>query len=193
MLKLFKQKTKKGMRKSLILSLVLAGILASCSGKKYVNVPKGIYDDFSLQEYESFDFYELKGPDERGAYYEENIEYLQGAITKKMEERGLKRNTSNPDLKVNLGIKVQEQVQTRETNLATDPFMYTGQRSYTWTRTEVPVNTYTEGSLTMHLVDVSDNEAVWVGTIDRALPKKQKNVPSTIQNAVDLLFLKIDK
>lgn len=181
------------MKNSFVLLIAIAGILASCSGKKYVNVPKGIYDDFNLQEYESFDFYELKGPEERGEYYEENIAFLHDAISRKMEERGLKRDTNNPGLRVNLGIKVQEQVQTRETSLATDPFMYTGQRSYTWTSTEVPVNTYTEGSLTMHLVNVSDNEAVWVGTIDRALPKKQKNIPSTIQSAVDLLFLKIDK
>lgn len=181
------------MKNRIAFILVFVGILSSCSGKKYVTVPKGIYEDFNLKDYQSFDFFELKGPEERGEYYEENIAFLQDAITKKMEERGLKRNTNNPDLKVNLGISVQEQVQTRETSLATDPFMYTGQRSYTWTRTEVPVNTYKEGSLTMHLVNVSDNKAVWVGTIDRALPKKQKNIPSTIQSAVDLLFLKIDK
>ena len=44
----------------------------------------------------------------------------------------------------------------------------------------------------MHLVDNQKNEAVWVGTIDRALPNKEKNLPATIQDAVDLLFAKID-
>ncbi|MCS5489991.1 DUF4136 domain-containing protein [Algoriphagus limi] len=180
------------MRKSNIILLLLISIAVACTGKKYVTVPKGIYDDFDLAKYQTFDFYEMKGPDEPGPNFTQNVQYLQDAITKKLEERGLKRDSSNPDLKINLGIRVQDKVQTRETNLTTDPFMYTGQRNYTWSVREVPVNTYKEGSLTMHLVDNQSNEAVWIGTIDRALPNKEKNLPATIQDAVDILFAKID-
>ncbi|MDE0562005.1 DUF4136 domain-containing protein [Algoriphagus sp. NF] len=180
------------MKNPSIFVLFLFALTIACSGKKYVTVPEGIFDDFDLAEYQTFDFFETTGPEEPGTNFNQNVQFLQKTITEKMEERGLRRERSNPDLKINLGMTVQDKVQTRETNLATDPFMYTGQRNYTWSVREVPVNTYKEGSLTMHLVDNKSNEAVWIGTIDRALPNKEKNLPATIQDAVDLLFAKID-
>ncbi|NVJ87694.1 MAG: DUF4136 domain-containing protein [Algoriphagus sp.] len=180
------------MKTKFLFLLVVPILMIACSGKKYVIVPKGVYEDFKLSEYKTFGFYDVKGPENPGPYFETNIKEIQDAITAKMQERGLQFDPNNPDLQINLGISVQEKVQTRTTNPYTDPFMYTGQRNYTWSVREVPVNTYQEGSLTMHLVDNREDEAVWIGTIDRALPKKQKNMEETIQSAVDLLFLKIN-
>lgn len=166
--------------------------LASC-GSGPVVVDDDLYSDFDLEDYQSFDFIGVDAKDTGKPEFEQNIAYLKEAVAKKMAEKGLNQTSSNPDLLVNLGITVEDKVQTRETNLATDPIMYTGQRNYTWSVQEVPVGTYQEGSLTMHLVDSDQKHAVWVGTIARALPNKGKNTPATIDMAVDLLFKKIEK
>ncbi|WP_268034938.1 DUF4136 domain-containing protein [Algoriphagus sp. PAP.12] len=182
------------MRAVSILSFLLIGlILASCGSSGPVVVDSDLYSDFNLKNYQSFDFVAVDAENTGKPEFEQNIEYLKEAISKKFIERGLNQTSTSPDLLINLGITVEEKVQTRETSLATDPFMYTGQRNYTWQVQEVPVGTYQEGSLTMHLVDKKINQAVWVGTIDRALPNKAKNTPATIDNAVDLLFKKLDK
>lgn len=177
---------------SIFCSLIIGLILASC-GSGPVAVDKDIYSDFNLGNYKTFDFVKVDAKNTGKPEFEQNIQYLKEAISKRMAENGLSQTSSNPDLLINLGITVEEKVQTRETSLATDPFMYTGQRNYTWKVQEIPVGTYQEGSLTMHLVDSKIKQAVWVGTIDRALPNKAKNTPATIDSAVDLLFKKLDK
>jgi hypothetical protein len=171
---------------------LIGWIFVSCASTSPVVLQDDIYSDFDLKSYKTFDFISIEGEDTGRPEFEENIRYLQDAISKKMVERGL-RQAENPDLKINLGITVEDKVQTRETSLATDPFMYTGQRNYTWQVEEVQVGTYKEGSLTMHLVDPKKNQAAWVGSISRALPNKGKNTPSTIDDAVNLLFERIDK
>ncbi len=149
------------------------------------------YSGFDLGNYKSFDFYEIDGPEDPSPDFEENIKFLEGEISKEMASRGLTQSDS-PELRLNLGIAVEDKVQTRTTSLATDPFMYSGQRSYTWESQEVPVNTYKEGTLTMHLVDPATNAVVWAGTASRVLPKKNKNKQKAAQEAVAELFQQID-
>ena len=177
---------------SIFFSFLIGLFLVSC-GSGPVAVDSDLYSDFNLGNYHSFDFVKVDAENTGKPEFEQNINYLKEAIAKKMAEKGLSQTSSNPELLINLGITVEEKVQTRETSLATDPFMYVGQRNYTWHVQEVSVGTYQEGSLTMHLVDKKNNQAVWVGTIDRALPNKAKNTPATIDSAVDLLFKKLDK
>src|SRR5690554_2354182 len=101
---------------------------------------------------------------------------------------------SNPDLKINLGIIVQEKTQTRQTSLA-DPgeWNYIGQRNYKWESKTVEVGKYKEGSLIMHLVNAEDNRAVWVGIIEGVLPQNPNRRQNSMEKAVAALFDKIDQ
>lgn len=177
----------------IIVSLCASALIFACSSSGPVVVNEDLYADFDLSSYQTFDFHDIDAENRGKEEFQANMDYLQEAIVKKLTERGLTQSSSNPDLTINLGLTVEEKVQTRETNLATDPFMYTGQRNYTWQVQDVPVGTYEEGTLVMHLIDPDQKEAVWIGTIARALPNKGKNAPATIDNAVDLLFKQLDK
>lgn len=109
-----------------------------------------------------------------------------------MKENGLCRSSNNPDLLLNLGIVV-ENVHAGETSLSTDSFLYIGQRSYSWKAEEIPVGTYEEGSITLHLVENPSNRAVWVGNIYQVLPKKSKNTLKTIEEVVEIFFKEVTK
>ncbi|NHE55770.1 DUF4136 domain-containing protein [Cyclobacterium plantarum] len=171
----------------LYFSILLLLILAGCRSSP-VLVDSAGYGPVDMSIYQTFDFFQIDAENSENPEFKKNIQYLQKAIATEMQNEGLRQTTSNPDLKINLGIVVTEKVQTRETNLATDPFMYIGQRSYTWKVEEVQVGTYKEGTLTLHLVENKSEQAIWVGTIRRALPKKVKNTPETIDKVVEILF-----
>lgn len=173
----------------IIIGALLLTILTSCSSTSTLSDE---YADFDLSAYQSFDFLTIEGPDEKLADYEANLKFLKEEINRQMTERGLKQDASSPDIKINLGIVVENRVQTRTTNLATDPFMYSGQRNYTWESREVPVNTYKEGTLTMHLVEGISNKVVWAGTASRVVPKKTDKKQRAAQEAVSELFDQID-
>ncbi len=171
----------------LILGLLL---LTACAGTRVMVDEE--YENFSLSEYQTFDFYKIEAPDSQNPDLQKSMDFLQQRIAEEMKTRGLTQSSENPDLKINLGVKIEDKVQTRTTSLATDPFMYTGQRSYTWRVREIPVNTYREGSLRVDLVDTERNEAVWIGTVDQVLPKKAGYNPPAIQKAVSQIFEEIN-
>lgn len=150
------------------------------------------YQNFNLSNYTSYGFMEIENTDPSNPNFEKAIDLLKKDISTEMSSRGLSLS-SDPDLLVNIGLLVEDKVQTRTTSLATDPFTYTGQRRYTWKSEEVPVNTYKEGSITLHLVDPKLNTAVWVGSIDRVVPKKDDKKAEAIQFAVSELFKEIDQ
>ena len=110
--------------------LLLIGLF-SCGGSRVV-IENDQYKDFNLTDYKTFDFFEIEAPNSDNPNFKSNIAYLEETISKELNSRGLSQTSSNPDLKINLGITVEDKVQTRTTSLATDPFMYSGQRSYTW-------------------------------------------------------------
>ena len=174
----------------LIILALLLGVF-SCGGSRVI-VENDQYKDFSLTDFSTFDFFEIDAPISENPDFNKNISYLEETISKELLARGLTKSSTNPDLKINLGIKIEDKVQTRTTSLATDPFMYTGQRSYTWKSEEVPVNTYREGSLTIHFVESESNHAVWVGTINKVIPEKSKNKPAAIEEAVAEIFKELD-
>lgn len=163
----------------------------SCNSS-LVMIEDDSYKNFELSDYKSFDFFEIENTNPDNPNFEKAIELFKKDIEEEMLKRGLQKSPT-PDLKINIGLVVEEKVQTRTTSLATDPFMYTGQRRYTWKSEEVPVNTYKEGSVTMHLVDSKNNQAVWVGSINRVIPNKEEKKVEAIKFAVSQLFEEIDQ
>ncbi len=179
------------MTKNLLLLTLALGVFCSCSPTRVV-VEKNKYEDFKLSGYSTFDFAQIDTPNDSLVPYQEIVDQLKQYFTVAMEARGLKQTEADPGLRINFGVVVQDKVQTRETNLSTDPFTYAGQRSYYWEVREIPVNTYREGSLTVHFVNNPGNVLVWAGTISEVVPKKQENRSTAIQNAVDQIFEYLD-
>nr|WP_241265098.1 DUF4136 domain-containing protein [Algoriphagus aestuariicola] len=167
------------------------GVFFSCSPTRVV-VEKNKYEDFKLSNYSSFDFAQIETPNDSLVPYQEIVDQLKQNFTAAMEARGLKRDATDPDLRINFGVVVQDKVQTRETNLTTDPFTYAGQRNYYWEVREIPVNTYREGSLSVHFINNPGNVLVWAGTISEVVPKKEEKKNESIENAINQIFKYLD-
>ena len=179
------------MRKLSYAWLVFVMGVIACSTSN-VTVDQGLYDDFDLSSYKTYSFLDVNVDGTHNESFKLSVDFLKEEISKQMVSRNLTEDPSNPELLINLGIVVEEKEQTRETSLATDPFMYTGQRNYTWQSQEIVVNKYKEGTLTVHLVDAKTNKAVWVGVVSKIIPNKQEKKQAAIEDAVLEVFESID-
>jgi hypothetical protein len=167
----------------------LLGLITACGSSSKVQSSK-VADGTDLSIYKTFAFYDIDtagliNPD----YYITNMEAIKSAVRKQMTALGF-AESANPDLKVNMGIVVEEKAQTRETDFRTDRPRYMGQRNYSWQSEEIVVGYYREGTLDFHLVDAKKGKMVWWATITDILPEKQKNMRETIDRNVEKLFEK---
>jgi len=117
------------------------------------------------------------------------IDFLIGEISKQMNARGYKEVKDNPDLIINLGIAITKEVQTRETDIRDAP-LYIGQRNYHWESEEVVVRNYTEGTVTLDLIDTDKNEMIWQAVSSGTLSKKREKNKRKIEKATQKLFKK---
>ncbi len=165
--------------------------LVGCSSVNITGVDKS--EDFSLSKYKTFSFYEVNtGGDAIGPNAQENLRLIKEAIVRELGAKGLTQ-AADPDLLVNIGVTVTEEIQTRETSFANpaDRTYYTGQRNYSWKSQEVEVGRYREGTVIVHLVDQAANKLVWKGSAESVLPNKEKSVPSLIDEGMKALFAKV--
>ena len=179
------------MKKTSVVLILSLCAFCSCSPTRVV-VEKNKYEDFKISNYSTFDFAMINTPGDSMVSYQEVVEELRQTFTEAMDARGLKQDFVEPDLRVNFGIVVKDKVQTRETNLTSDPFTYSGQLSYYWQAREIPVNNYREGTLTVHFVNNPGNVLVWAGTISEVVSKKKPNKSKAIQEAVNQIFKYLD-
>jgi len=175
------------------LSYLILSLCVACSSVKIKGVTKS--EGFAISKYKTFSFYEVgSGGDAIGPNYQGNLKLLKEAIVKQLGTKGVTLTADNPDLLVNIGVVVAEQVQTRETNFSNpaDRTAYMGTRNYKWEAQEVEVGRYRQGTVTVDLVDRVQNKLVWQGSADSVVPEKEKNVPGLIEEGMTKLFEKIE-
>ncbi|WP_266206230.1 DUF4136 domain-containing protein [Pontibacter kalidii] len=156
------------MIKPYLLLSMLCLLVAACSPVRVLDVEAD--EGFRLSNYKTFDFYEVETSGVELEPYAPHFDQVKQEVTQQLERRGLSRSSTQPDLKINLGVVVAEKVQTRETNILTDPPFYMGQRRYTWKSEEIEVRRYQQGTLSQHLVDNARNELVWQGAAEGVVP-----------------------
>ena len=162
--------------------------LVGCSG---VNVLETRADkSFELDKYKTFDFFELEASGDTSENFSRNAELLKQAITRELDSKGLRRSFTSPDLLVNIGIVVEQKVQTRQTNFREAP-VYIGQRRYHWESEKVEVGRYREGTVTVDLVDSKDSTRVWEGAVEGVIPERDKMLRDRIDEGVKALFEKL--
>jgi len=172
------------------LSIIFVALIAfSCSGVRVLNSESN--QGFKLSNFKTFDFYELDASgDTVAANFSTNAELLKSEIEKQLVLKGLTRSTAEPDLRINIGVVVQEKIQTRETTIREAP-RYMGQRNYSWKAEEVEVGRYKEGTVTVHLVDPNDKKLLWKGAVEGVLPAQQSKLAATIKEGMEKLFSKL--
>jgi len=109
------------------------------------------------------------------------------AIQEQLIKRGFVRSSTNSDLMVNVGIVVEEKVQTRETNFAQDAPRYLGQRRYSWKRPGSRSWSLPGGNGYYRSRRIKANKLVWQGVVEGIIPEKEKKVEATIKKSIALL------
>src|SRR5688572_13466516 len=115
---------------------LLAIACLSCSSVRVLEKDPEV--GFKLADYKTFDFFEVEASGDTTGSFSRNVNLLKEAIVRHLQSEGLKKSTSDHDLLINLGIVVEEKIQTRETDFRDAP-RYMGQRRYTWKSENVEV------------------------------------------------------
>ncbi|WP_345263423.1 DUF4136 domain-containing protein [Nibrella viscosa] len=172
------------MRQTVVMLLLL---LVGCSPFRIVRNQADPAAQWS--EYRTFAFVDTNRiAGAPGATYQIAVDMIKQAVASEMRERGFQPSTNNPDLLVNLGVVVQEKTQTRQTTIQEAP-LYIGQRRYHWQSREVPVGTYEEGTINIHVVDAQRNALLWDAAVASVINRRSAD-PARIGEAVDRLFQK---
>ncbi|MEJ7737922.1 MAG: DUF4136 domain-containing protein [Chitinophagaceae bacterium] len=162
-------------------------VLVACGSAKVLNTEKA--DGVNFTAYKTFDFYKVEaGGDTVSQQFSEQVIKLEDAIALKMQQMGYLLSKTNPDLLINIGAVVREQVQTRQTDFRTDAPRYIGQRRYSWKSEDVEVARYREGTVTVHLVDRKQNKMVWNGVVQDIIPEKESKLDAVIKRGIKKLF-----
>jgi Domain of unknown function (DUF4136) len=182
--------TVKDMKAALLRNLLLgiAIVVAACSPVTIVSTEPA--SGFALANYKTFDFFKTESSGEISPKFDERLALLKTELSKQLTARGLSQTSSEAELLINIGVVIEEKVQTRETDFRTDAH-YMGQRNYSWQAETVEVGRYHEGTVTVHLVDRVKNAMVWRGVVNGFISEKDSKVQETIAAGAEALIKKI--
>jgi len=173
--------------KKVLFPLLLLLAFNACAPVRVVSTDVQAGVNFS--SYKTYNFLDVTARSEAALPGPGGVTYqLKEAVATQLQRRGY-RQAAQPDLWVNIGVVVQDRVQTRETNIRDAP-RYIGQRNYHWQSQEVVVNQYEEGTATVELVDAARNERVWSGAVASTITRNSDKLEKRINEAMESLFNK---
>lgn len=175
--------------KKLTLLLFIAFLFSHCATVRVFNTEAAT--DAEPEKYKTFGFYEVKASgDTIPRTFDERLAILKKAIQTEMEKKGYRFTNANPDLLINIGIVVKQEIQTRQTNWQNDGrFTYMGQRNYSWKSEEIEVGRYRDGTLTLHMIESARHKMIWKGSIEGVVPEKIDPSGKTAGVALQKLLL----
>jgi hypothetical protein len=134
-------------------------------------------ENFSLSNYRTFNFYEIDAAgDSLGSKaYQNGIASLKTEIRQQLQKRGLQLGEHDPDLLVNIGIVIKADVPR-----------YIVQKHYRVESEEALK--YTEGTVSVHLVDRVTNKLVWRGAVEGVVPDRPASLQRNVADAMEVLF-----
>ncbi len=182
------------MFKNLVFSVLLSFLVVACASSPKIDTLRAPNVDFS--RYSSFTFVDPLGTD-RGGYASLISQQLKFSIRRELEMLGFTHvdDAEQADLLVNAYTHLDEQIRSRQVS---EPYVgpaywnyragfYNTWPGYSATRTEL--QTYTEGSLTIDLIDYADKEMVWEGTARNEITETtRRDAARAIDQAVARIF-----
>lgn len=168
---------------------IAVALLAACASKPTIRSNVDPAADFSkFQTYGFFD--EVTG--KAAAYDSFATRYIKSAIDNEMQKRGLQKS-SNPQLLVNTHVQTKDKVQVTES-----PSGYYGYRygMYGWGAgvSSTNVDTYTEGTLNVDVIDSATSRLLWEGVaVGRIHESARDNPQPAIDEVVRQVFEKFPK
>lgn len=182
------KKTSHTKTRVVICALLL--LVTACSTVKLEKWSKAA--DADLSNYKTFNLYDVATPNEIPLEYMPRVDVLRTEMVKYMESLGLRRVTENPDLLVNIGIVVEEKIQTRQTDLRDAP-AYMGTRNYHWQSEEVEVGRYDQGTVTLDWVDRIESKMVYQFVLTSIIAKRSETTPKNIAAGTKLISKKLER
>ena len=179
--------------KSLSISCVLGLFLVACASTPdvYTQVAPGA----NLADIKTYGFISEAATDKEG-YQSLETNFLKVAVAKEMDARGLRYEPNNPDVIMNFYILTAEKLRTTQS-----PSMgmggYYGYRGGYYSgfgpsmgmSYQTTVQQYTEGTLTIDMVDPKQRALLWEGTLKGRVTKTDiRNLEKTIDKAVRDIF-----
>jgi len=143
--------------------------------------------------YSTYGFAEQLGTDRPG-YSSLLSQYLKAATTREMNARGyaLRELSAGPDLTINFYVHTEEKIRTTTSPSSEVYYGYRRGRYDPWAgyaAVETEVRQYTEGTLTIDLVDTGDSRLVWEGTaVGRVRDDVRENLQPVIDSVVTDVF-----
>jgi hypothetical protein len=181
--------TRRGSGPALVGLIVCAALAASgCAPRFKASTNSDPTANFG--SYRTFGFAKPLGTD-RPNYSSLLSQYLRDAATRELEARGYKPS-DQPDLIVNFNVQTKDKINT--TSVPTGP-AYGGYYGYrtgyygTWGGYQTQVTQYTQGTLTVDLVDASRKQLVWDGTVvGRVREEDRQNLQAVVNEVMTQIF-----
>ena len=169
------------------LFLVLASLLglAACSSgpKLYTNQNPSA----RFSEYKTYGFAQPLGTD-KSEYSSFLSQYLTNAVSRELDARGYVMS-DEPDISVNFFVNTKEKIRATQSPAAGGYYSY--RRGYydPWGGYETRVDQFTEGTLTVDLVDTQANQLVWeANLVGRVREEARENLEAAIDQAISTVF-----
>jgi len=159
--------------------LVLAALLSACATGPRIRSETDPEADFS--RYRTWAFYEPIAMEENAGYSTWITDRIKNDIRQEMGRRGYTFDAKKPDLKVNFQGILQQRTDVYNTPMVDYQYFYSyrAQRyvAVPFWYDQTHVSNYTEGTLTVDLVDAARNRLVWtgdaIGRVGRKAPQQQ--------------------
>jgi hypothetical protein len=173
--------------------LTVTTVLSACSStpNTYSNTAPGT--DFSTVK--TYGFLEELATD-KAKYQSLETNFLKVAVAQQLDKRGLVYDPANPDVLMNFYIHSQEKVRTRQTPTMSGGYYgyrggYYDSFGYGGMAYETRVEQYTEGTLTIDMIDASKRKLIWEGTVSGRITKKDvKDLEGLVDTSVADIFEK---
>lgn len=176
--------------KQFFLSGLLTLGLAACAGSPMIDA---LYDkDADFSKYKTYDFTETRS--EATAKYSTLLDkFMKSAISTELLKRGYKQS-DEPDLMVNFHISSKEKTDVYDVPRPPSYYFYRnafGYHAWPYYTTETRVRQYTEGTVTIDLVDAGEKQLVWEGTaVGQVKNEPLENLESRVNEVVKQIFVK---
>jgi hypothetical protein len=181
--------------RALILAGTAALALGACATTSGPTVRVDADPTANMASYGTYSFFEPFGTDRSGAATPLGNTVKQ-ALRREMDVRGLRYVESGGDLLVNAAIKSSEKTDVSTMSVPDPYFGYRYGRYSPWVgyNQETIVRQYTEGTLTIDLVDRARKQLVWSGAaFGRVTDKVRSNPQGAVDTAVREIFARYPK
>ncbi len=168
----------------------VALVLSACASGPHIRTD--VDPDANFGQYQSWGWYSPIAMEQAG-YSSWISERIRANVEREMQARGYRYDEANPDVKVNFQLATQERSDVYSMPRTDFAWAYS-YRARTYVAVpvwydEAVVSRYTEGTLTVDLVDAKHNRLVWTGdAIARVAKRTPEERAADIDTAITAIF-----